>query len=81
MSYNILLETQTVFSGEIPVFCQVSRKCQCGEKDPISSLKHPCRRKSSFQKIIQFALGNNALDSNTLNRDGFLSSSVCVFSS
>jgi hypothetical protein len=50
------------------------------QRDPITTLKNPCCRKYSCQKLPQLSQGNNVLDAAASIIDGFLWRDTCVSS-
>jgi hypothetical protein len=50
------------------------------EAEPISTMKYLSCRNYSFQKLSQFAQGNNVLDAPPSNTDGVFFGNTCVSS-
>jgi hypothetical protein len=78
MAYIFQLLKWMVFFWEIYVFLTVCCICLFGTNKPISTLKTMICRNHTLQKLTQFSVGKNVLDTTASNRDGCLWRDTCV---
>jgi hypothetical protein len=69
-----------IFFWQIHVLLQLCWAGVFGDNEPCCTRKSVIGRKCSFEKLTQFSLGNNVLESSANNTDGFVSRGISVSS-